>query len=319
LVPEVTGYIRRALVTGAEGFLGRHLVRELERHGAWVTGLARCAGTGSRHIEIGDAPWQAEHLAQIVRGVEPDVVFHLAGGATGTAEQLETLNVGLACTMMEALSLAEARPLFVCCGSAAEYGDAVIDGTPTPEVAACTPLGAYGASKFAQTQAALAFGAATGTRVLVARIFNPIGPGMPAHLALGEFARQIAALPSCGGVLRTGTLDVARDFIDIELVARALSLLARQPTVNGVVNICSGRATRLAHLVEMLIAASGKAVRTELDPERVRPRELQAIYGDPDLLWRLAGRLPETDYPAVMMRIWRDVEARAARGSQWAV
>src|SRR5689334_18391129 len=132
----MTGHIRRALVTGAEGFLGRHLVRELEGHGVRVTGLARGAGPGSSHLAMGDAPWPAERLAQIVRGVEPDVVFHLAGGSIGTAEQLEVLNVGLASTIMEALRLAEARPLFVCCGSAAEYGNAVVDGTPTPETVA---------------------------------------------------------------------------------------------------------------------------------------------------------------------------------------
>src|SRR5689334_4001084 len=214
---------------------------------------------------MGDAPWQAAHLALIVRGVEPDVVFHLAGGSVGTAEQLEIMNVGLARTMMEALRLAEARPVFVCCGSAAEYGHAVIDGTPTPESVACAPVGAYGASKLAQTRAALAFGEATGTRVLVARIFNSIGPGMPPNLALGDFARQIAALPP-GGVLRTGTLGVDRDFIDIALVARALRLLASNPDAGGVVNICSGQATRLAGLLDMLITASGKAVCTELVP-----------------------------------------------------
>jgi GDP-4-dehydro-6-deoxy-D-mannose reductase len=310
--------MRRALVTGAEGFLGRHLVRELEQHGTQVTGLARCTDAGSAHIEIGDAPWQPEPLARIIRCVEPDAVFHLAGGATGTAEQLEALNAGLAQSVMEALKLAEARPLFVCCGSATEYGGGLIDGVPTPETAACAPLSPYGASKLAQTRAALAFGEATGTRVLVARIFNPIGPGMPPYLALGEFARQIAALPPSGGTLRTGNLDVARDFLDVKLVARALRLLARHPDGNGVVNICSGRAIKLADLVDMLIAASGKPVRTELAPERVRAGELRAVYGDPGLLWRLTGGLPETDYPAVIARIWQDAKARATGASQWA-
>jgi GDP-4-dehydro-6-deoxy-D-mannose reductase len=314
----VTGPVRRALVTGAEGFLGRHLVRELQRHGTWVTGLARGAGSDSPHLSMGDAPWNAEHLAQVVRGVEPDVVFHLAGGSIGTAEQLEVLNAGLARTMMEALRLAEVRPVFVCCGSAAEYGSAVIDGTPTRETAACAPIGAYGASKLAQTQAALTFGKATGTRVVIARIFNSIGPGMPPNLALGDFARQVAALPARGGLLHTGTLDVDRDFIDIALVARALRRLASNPDASGVVNVCSGQATRLAHLVDMLITASGKAVHMERVAGRVRAGELQAVFGDPGLLWRLAGRLPDTDYPAVIERIWRHTAARAAAASQCA-
>lgn len=313
----MTARTRRALVTGAAGFLGRHLVRELERHGTRVTGLARHGGAGSSYIAMGDAPWEPRRLAGIIEDAEPDVVFHLAGGAAGTAAQLEAMNVRLARSVMEALGFVQARPLLVCCGSAAEYGSAVTDGAPTPETLACAPLSAYGASKLAQTRMALAFGEATGARVLVARIFNPIGPGMPPGLALSEFARQIAALPPQGGILWAGNLEVARDFIDIELVARALRLLAQHPDAGGVVNVCSGQATRLARLVEMLIAASGKGVRPELDPKRMREGELRAMFGDPGLLWRLTGRLEETDYPAVMARLWQDAAARAAGESRW--
>ena len=308
----MTSRAPHALVTGAAGFLGHHLVRELERHGTRVTGLARRGGAGSPHLAMGDAPWEPRRLAGIIEDTQPDVVFHLAGGAVGTAAQLGAMNVGLARSVMEALALAQARPLLVCCGSAAEYGSAVSDGVATPETAACAPLSAYGASKLAQTRAALDFGEAGGRRVLVARIFNPIGPRMPPHLALGAFARQIAALPPQGGALRAGNLQVARDFIDIELVAQALRLLAQHPDACGVVNVCSGQATRLAQLVDLLIAASGKPVRPELDPERVRHGEMQAVFGDPGLLWRLTGRLEETDYPAVTARIWRDAEACGA-------
>ncbi len=313
----MTARVRRALVTGAPGFLGRHLVRELERHGTRVTGLARHGWSGSPHVAMGDAPWEPRRLAEIIEDAEPDVVFHLAGGAVGSAAQLEAMNVGLARSVMEALGLAQARPLLVCCGSAAEYGSGVTDGAATPETAACAPLSAYGASKLAQTRAALAFGEAGGARVLVARIFNPIGPGMPPHLALGEFARQIAAMPPHGGLLRTGNLEVARDFIDVELVARAFRLLAQHADAGGVVNVCSGQATRLAQLVDMLIAASGKLVRPELALERVRKGELTAMFGDPGLLWRLTGRLEETDYPAVTARIWQDAEACAVGRLRW--
>lgn len=313
----MTARVRRALVTGAAGFIGRHLVRELERHGTRVTALVRHGGAGSPQVAMGDAPWEPRRVAGVIEDAEPDVVFHLAGGAVGTAAQLEAMNVGLARSVMEALSLTQASPLLVCCGSAAEYGSAVTDGIATAETTVCAPLSAYGSSKLAQTRAALAFGESGRTRVLVARIFNPIGPGIPPHLALGGFARQIAAAPLHGGILRAGNLEVARDFIDVEIVARALRLLAQHPDAGGVVNVCSGQATRLAQLVEMLIAASGKTVRPELDPERVRKGEVRAMFGDPGLLRRLTGRLEETDYLAVTARIWRDAAACAMGRSRW--
>ena len=171
------------------------------------------------------------------------MLFHLAGRAVGSERQLEQLNVEVATAIMQALRDVQRRPLLVCCGSAAEYGSAIVDGLPVEEALSCAPVTAYGASKLAQTKAALAFAESTGTRVLMARIFNPIGPGMPAHLALAEFARDIAAL-GCRGILQTGNIHVSRDFIDIRHVSAALIRLAWHPDACGVVNICSGRATR---------------------------------------------------------------------------
>jgi len=301
--------LRRALVTGADGFLGCHLLRELERYGVRVTGLTRRARPDNRFVAMGSAPWRVDCLARILEMAVPDVVFHLAGGAAGSPAELEQLNLGLTRTLMAALSRGQARPVLVCCGSAAEYGSAHIDGVPTPETARCAPESAYGASKLAQTKEALAFGEQSGTRVLVARIFNPIGPGMPRYLALGEFARQIAALPPHGGMLQTGSLTVSRDFIDVEDVASALHRLATHPLACGVVNICSGKPTRLDGLVELLITVSGKPVRIELDPARLRGQERSTIFGDPTLLHHLAGGLPTTDDRAVIARIWAHAQA----------
>jgi len=308
--------VQRALVTGADGLLGRHLISELERHGTKVTGLTRRAGPERRFIAMGDAPWDAERLARILDLAEPDVVFHLAGRAAGPPATLEQVNVGLARAMMAAMQRAEARPVLLCCGSAAEYGAAHVDGRPTPETAACEPVNAYGASKLAQTQEALAFAERTGIRVLVARIFNPIGPGMPPCLALGAFARQLADLPAYGGVLHTGNPAVSRDFMDVGHAARGLHALARNPVAHGVVNVCSGVPTRLDFLVALLIAASGKAVRIAVDPARMRSNEVGSVFGDPALLSRLTGMLPQTDQRAVIGRIWTQAQARAEQQMQ---
>src|SRR5689334_6220311 len=91
-------------------------------------------------------------------------------------------------------------------------------------------------------------------------------------------------------MLQTGSLTVSRDFIDVEDVASALHRLATHPLACGVVNICSGKPTRLDGLVELLITVSGKPVRIELDPARLRGQERSTIFGDPTLLHHLAGR-----------------------------
>lgn len=303
--------VRRAIVTGADGFLGRHLVHNLEQHGVAVTALTRRARPEASYIAMGDAPWCPASLATIVETAEPDAIFHLVGGAFGSEAELEQLNRGVATSVMRALRAVRARPLLVCCGSAAEYGAAIVDGVPICETAVCAPISAYGASKLAQTYAALEFSEATGTPVLVARIFNPLGQGMPPYLALGDFARQIAVLSS-GGVLQTGNIHVFRDFIDVRHVTQALWTLAQNPVARGVVNICSGEATQLSTLVQLLIDVSGKNVTVQQASARVRANELAVIVGSTARLTSFGAALPRTDYTDVLWRVWRFAE------TQWA-
>jgi GDP-4-dehydro-6-deoxy-D-mannose reductase len=200
-------------------------------------------------------------------------------------------------------------------GSAAEYGGAIRDGVPIRESAVCAPLSPYGASKQAQTRAALNYADATGTPVLLARIFNPLGPNMPTHLAIADFANQIACMPRERGTLHVGNIDVRRDMIDVEHVATLLCQLAANPDALGVVNVCSGQAPVLRELVEMLICGCGRKIDIEIDWSRVRGNEPRAIIGSTELLARLGCPPPRTDFPALIARICRSMKESAASAS----
>lgn len=303
--------MRRALVTGAQGFIGRHLVHDLRERGIQVTPLVRRLGADASAFVLGEVPWCPEALARLIVDLEPDVVFHLAGRATGSLTELHQANVDLAAALIQALRDVELRPALIISGSAAEYGTVVVDGEPVAETATCAPTGDYGATKLAQTHAVLDFGEATGTRVLVTRIFNPIGPGMPDHLALSEFTRQILALRGKPGTLRTGNLDVWRDFMDVRDTACALRLLAENPKASGIVNICSGRPTLLRGLVEALIRTSGADVTILPDASRQRPGERAVVIGATERLTALGAALPARDLKAVVARLWQETK------SQW--
>ncbi|HTI80384.1 MAG TPA: NAD-dependent epimerase/dehydratase family protein [Acetobacteraceae bacterium] len=304
--------MRRAIVTGAEGFLGRHLVRELRQFGVDVTTLGRLPGTEPSYVAMGDAPWPSSRLAEVMESAEPDVIFHLVGGLAGSAAELEQLNVGVAKSVMQSVRDIQIRPLLVFCGSAAEYGSATVDGVPASEMTVCKPANAYGASKLTQTNAALTFAERTGTPVLIARIFNPIGPGMPPYLALGDFARQIALLHRGQGTLHTGNLRIFRDFLDVDHVVGTMRRLACNPHARGIVNVCSGEPTELQLLVDRLIGTSGKNVTIETNSSRVRPGELKTVVGSTELLRQLVAAPSATDYGKVIARIWRDAKARWA-------
>ncbi|MBR0842128.1 NAD-dependent epimerase/dehydratase family protein [Bradyrhizobium liaoningense] len=307
--------MRSAVVTGGQGFIGRHLVAALRERGVAVTTIGRRPSADVTHVVLDDASWDSPALDWILEDAEPDCIFHLAGQARGTPAELTHTNSDLVRALFRALKRTGLRPRLIMAGSAAEYGSAIRDGEPVPETATCAPLSPYGVSKQAQTRAALAYGEATGTPVLVARIFNALGPYMPTHLAIGDFANQIASMPGRCGTLHVGNIDVWRDMIDVEHIATLLRQLADKRDACGVVNICSGRAPLLRDLVEMLIDCSGRKVDIEVDWSRVRGNEPRTIIGSTDLLESFGCLPPPTDFQAVIARISRAMEQGAMRVS----
>jgi nucleoside-diphosphate-sugar epimerase len=278
----------RALVTGASGFVGRHLVAQLEQEGWNVVRAVRTAQSGrsSDIVEMGSGAWTTAGFAAAIADVKPDVVFHMAGLTSAeSAADFYTANVMLAAQLLDAVSASESRPAVVLAGSAAEYGYLPGESLPVTEETPCNPVTHNGISKYAQTMLGLAH-ARAGLHVLIARIFNPVGVGMPGGLALASFAAQIRR---GGDAIAVGNLDVARDFIDVREAVRLITALASKPQNYGqIVNICSGTAFSLRILVEDLIRASGRQVRLEVASARVRSGEMQSFYGDVSRL-RAAG------------------------------
>jgi GDP-4-dehydro-6-deoxy-D-mannose reductase len=304
--------MRSALVTGGQGFIGRNLVKALRERGVDVRTLGRRQSMDTTHIVLDEASWDSFALSRILEDLAPDCVFHLAGKSRGTPAELDHANLGLVQGLLRALRRTTLRPRLVLAGSAAEYGAAIRDGEPVRETAMCAPLSAYGASKQAQTRAALNYAETTGTSVLVARIFNPLGPGMPTHLAIGDFANQITTMPRDHGTLRVGDIDVRRDMIDVEHLATLLCQLAENSDACGVTNVCSGQAPVLRELVEMLIDGCGRKIDIEVDWARVRGNEPRAIIGSTDLLEKLGCPPPPTDFPALIARVRQAMEKRTA-------
>jgi GDP-4-dehydro-6-deoxy-D-mannose reductase len=310
--------MRSAVVTGGQGFIGRHLVQALRRRGIDVRTLGRrpsADATDSTHITLNEAAWDSTALDRILEEAAPECVFHLAGKTRGTPAELTRANVDVTHSLLRALRRTALRPRLVVAGSAAEYGSAIRDDDAIRETAVCAPMSAYGISKQAQTHAALAHADLTGTSVLVARIFNPLGENMPTHFAIGDFANQISSAPRCGGTLRVGNIDVRRDMIDVQHVATLLCELAENREASGIVNLCSGQATLLRHVVEMLIEVCGRKIDIEVDWARVRGNEPRTIVGSCDLLTRLGCPVPPTDFRAVIARVWWGVEQSRARSA----
>jgi nucleoside-diphosphate-sugar epimerase len=184
----------------------------------------------------------------------------------------------LAAELLGAVAGLPQPPRVILIGSAAEYGSVSADAQPVTETHPCLPRTDYAVAKHAQSLLGLA-AVMRGLPVLVARLFNPVGVGMPNRLALPSFARQIVG-PGAQSVLRVGDLSVERDFLDVAEAARLLlGLAALRDWPWPLVNLCSGQAYRLGDLLDAMVAASGVNVRVETDPALTRPGDMPILIG----------------------------------------
>lgn len=292
----------KALVTGSTGLTGRSLLPLLNAQGVEVVPVTvRGARDGLEAADFQDLDAVAELLAR----EKPELVFHLSGAlAADDSAEMVAANCLHAATLLEAVLRTGIDTRVLIVGSAAEYGPVAPGDLPVREEHVCRPASLYGASKLAQTRLALG---ARGVRTVVARPSNIIGAGMPASLALGRFAAQLARIAAgeAEPVLKTGALDAVRDFIDVADVVEAYWRLINAPRAFGaVVNVASGTGVTIGHALDRLIGAFGLNVDVvPQDVEHGRSGGTAAFVASRDRLDGLVGRWPLVPLEESMERI----------------
>jgi GDP-4-dehydro-6-deoxy-D-mannose reductase len=267
--------VNRALVTGAEGFVGRHLRAEL----------------GDAFVPFEGDVLDAVALAGAVRAV--DAVVHLAAESSVAASWQDgfrswRVNVDGTVNLLAAVRAErpEARVLFASTGEV--YGNAT--RVPTPEDEPARPVSPYAASKAAAELAC----SVSGLDIVVTRTATTEGPGRDERFAVGSWTRQLARLEAeGGGALLVGDLSAQRDILDVRDVCRAYRLLLDPSVPAGTYNVSSGETVTMARVVELLVGLAGVPVEVERDESRVRPAEVRCLAGDPSRLRAATGWRPE--------------------------
>jgi GDP-4-dehydro-6-deoxy-D-mannose reductase len=272
----------RVLVTGANGFVGKHLCAHLRDVGDAVV-EARGPDAGGASMDVTDAAT----VRDTVEAARPEAVIHLAGFSSvakshqdpGRAFAVNTLG---AVYLLAALRDAAPKARLLLIGSAEMYGP-LPDGLRATEDFPLRPLSPYAASKVAAEVAGLQFHRATKLEVIAVRPFNHIGAGQAPHFVVPSFARQIAEIRRGrpDAVLRAGDLTPVRDFSHVRDVVEAYALLVRRGVPGEAYNVCSGEGRTIRSLLDEMLRLAGVKARVEVDPERLRPAELPSLVGDP--------------------------------------
>jgi GDP-4-dehydro-6-deoxy-D-mannose reductase len=311
----------RVLITGADGFVGRHLAHYLaQEEGAEVLGLGL-------HPSMGDGPWDgckyqvcdimdAASLRRIVLDFRPDYIFHLAAQSSvrQSWEQWErTYDVALKgqCFLMEAVrDLGEQVRVHVAC-SAEEYGKVREEDLPLKEDQPLRPASPYAMSKVIQDYLAIFYHQAHGLKTVRTRAFNQTGPGQSPRFVVSDFARQIALIETGQRppVLEVGNLEAKRDFSDVRDLVRAYWALLREGQPGEVYNVCSGRAYSIREILGMLLEMSRAKIEVRVEPTKVRPLDIPVLVGDCSRLRMLTGwepRIPLDQTLRDVLEWWRE-------------
>lgn len=300
----------RVLVTGADGFVGRHLVPRLLARGDEVGAACR---PGGAPLEAGAATRISFELTEdaSVRAAlayDPDAVVHLAAVASTREARQDPGGawvVNAAGTARLAEAMASRREsggrdaLLLVVSSGEVYGAGT--GVPRREDDPPAPLSPYAASKVGAEVAALEVHRRTGLRVAIARPFTHTGPGQDPRFVLPAFVRRLRAARAEGArVVPTGNLDPVRDLLDVRDVVEAYVALLGAGEPGEVYNVARGEGESLRSLFHRLADLIGVAAEPQPSAELARARDIPHMVGDAGKLRRATGWAPAISLEATL-------------------
>ena len=294
------------LVTGANGFVGRWVVRALLAAGHTVVGATGPGGSAGDmdEAERRQVVWVPMDLGDqdSVWGIAArnwDAVIHLAGYASAAQAMRDPgaawlVNAAGTARVVGALGERRARgecdPLVVAVSSADVYA---AQTRPLVESDAIGPRSPYGASKRGAELAAEETAYRTGLRVVTVRPFPHTGPGQDARFVAPAFARRLLlARREKLRVVNVGNLEVIRDLTDVRDVADAYVALLTRGVPGQIYNVASGTGIVLADLFHRLAGIVGVDAIPESDAAFLRAADLPYLVGDASKLRAATGWQP---------------------------
>ena len=299
-VLEVTG--GRLLVTGANGFVGRHVEKSILN-----------GGFAGMELAVTPAGWDIRDAAavrELVQAVRPAAVLHLAAQSfvpRSFQDPRETLDINLLGTLnlLQALSACGfgGRLLYVSPGDI--YGRVPEEALPVNESRVPEPRSPYAVSKIAAEQLCLQWARTEGLQAIIARPFNHVGPDQDPRFVLPALARQVALIEAGQQppVIEAGDIDTTRDFTDVRDIVAAYEAMFRAGTSGRIYLVASGIERKVRDLLDDMCRLAGVAPEIRQDPAKLRPAEQRRMVADASLLTQDTGWRPQVPFEITLSDI----------------
>jgi GDP-4-dehydro-6-deoxy-D-mannose reductase len=313
------------LITGITGFAGSHLAEYIlaEHSGVKIHGIVRWRSRMDNiahlagKIELHEADIKDMiSLRKTLEASRPDKIFHLAAQSfvpTSWRLPVETFQINSIgqINLFEAILALKLDPRIQIAGSSEEYGLVRADEVPMKETNYLRPLSPYAVSKVAQDLLGYQYYKSYGLRAIRTRGFNHTGPRRGEVFVTSNFAKQVAEIEKGKRepVIHVGNLDAQRDFTDVRDMVRAYWLATEKAEDGDVYNIGTGKTISMHGLLDLLMGMSKVKVRVQVDPERLRPSDVQILQADATKFRKQTGWAPTIPFEKTLRDLldyWRE-------------
>ncbi len=306
----------KVLVTGSNGFVGQHLVKELAETGMIVIGIGGKQGSSEK------SPYVSNYLkldlaipeqAAQINFNNVDGVIHLAGlAAVGPSFDDPMLymntNVGIEVNLFKSALIQKNRPRFLIISSGGLYDSR--SPLPLTEKSPVSPNTPYAVSKISQEQMALYY-QNYGFECLIARPFNHIGPGQGLGFIVPDLAKQMVDVAAGKKhSISVGNLDAKRDYTDVRDIVRAYRLLLEKGRSGEIYNICSEKPLSGHDILNGLAKAAGCNPKLRQDTSRMRPSDVPILVGSHQKLTDITGWQPKVPLETTLADVIADWRSR---------
>ena len=299
----------KVLVTGADGFVGRFLVRRLLEAGHGVIAAVRRGGASpevwlgsiaSKAVEVLEFDLEDPAASATAAQLRPDGVVHLAAIASSREARQDpglawTVNAAGTARLLESLGQARehgiADPMVIVVSSGEVYGDG--PPSPRPETDPVRPQSPYAATKAAAELGAFEIARRTGLRVILARAFQHTGPGQADLYVVPALARRLADARREGRrEIPVGNLEPVRDITDVRDVVAAYLALLERGTPGEIYNVARGQGFSLREVFTKLAGIVGTDAVPVRDASLARSGDIPHLVGDPAKIRAVTGWAP---------------------------
>lgn len=294
----------KSLIIGGMGFVGTYLMKHLLMLGHEVAVTKMPGERGQLAVSDIDVfelnILDKEAVLRILKEVRADFVFHLAAQSSVALSWKDpgmTIDVNIkgSTNVLDALRESDTQARLLLVGSGEEYGSVLPQQIPVKENCSVRPGNIYAATKACQNMIGSIYAKAYHMNVVMVRAFNHIGPQQSPLFAISDFCRQTAQIEAGikEAVIKTGNLDVRRDFTDVRDVVRAYALLVQKGKMGETYNVGSGHAVSMHEVLELILEQSLVKIEVQPDPMKMRPADVPVMEADISKILRRTGWKPQ--------------------------